>query len=103
MKLILFHIYDVAETPSDLLSASNNFAFKYKTLSQAAWNLAFNLFVTNCESFMIFSATTRVFVRNLKTYEVCFLYLSNSLESRYSTVGVRSFFKGLQVDVGLRG
>lgn len=52
---------------------------------------------------MIFSATKRVFVRNLKTYEVCFLYLSNSLESRYSTVGVRSFFKGLQVDVGLRG
>ena len=52
---------------------------------------------------MIFSATTRVFVRNLKTYEVCFLCLSNSLESRYSTVGVRSFFKGLQVDVGLRG
>ena len=66
MKLILFHIYDVAETPSDLLSASNNFVFKYKTLSQAAWNLAFNLFVTNCESFMISSATTRVFCEKLE-------------------------------------
>ena len=30
-----------------------------------------------------------------------FFYLSKSLESRYPSVGVRSFFKELQVDVGL--
>lgn len=70
--------------------------------SQAMEKLFSNPFATNILiSYFIFKdwnkATTTIF----KEERSLFFYLSKSLESCYFSVGVRSFFKELQVDVGL--